>query len=172
MRNTIFVPNPSTPESHPVPESDQAPTTPLNMAQARNVPSEDTRGVDSQSIRSSHSLSSVTQPTVKHPEMHEPGLNASIIETVSAWFSDSQVTKAVVIGELALSYNNAGGTSQSGIESIRLENFPVLEKIATNNTFINQIASRSGEYTVDVSQIAHTSLAFKYQVRGPSVIYK
>ncbi|MCJ1398211.1 hypothetical protein MMC11_001408 [Xylographa trunciseda] len=164
VRNTIFVPNPPTPESQPVPELGQTPMTPLNMAQARNMPSEDTRGADSQSIRSSHSLSSVAQSTVRHPEMHEPGLNASIVETVSAWFSDSQITKAVVIGELALSHNNSGTAPRSGVESIRLENFPVLEKIATNNTFINQIESKSGEYTVDVSQIAHTSLAFKYQV--------
>ncbi|MCJ1388852.1 hypothetical protein MMC18_001702 [Xylographa bjoerkii] len=164
VRNTIFVPNPSTPESQPVPEPGQAPMTPLNMAQARNMPADDTRGADSQSIRSSHSLSSVTPSSVRHPEMHEPGLNASIIETVSAWFSDSQVIKAVVIGELALSHNISGNVPRSGVESIRLENFPVLEKIATNNTIINQIESKSGEYTVDVSQIAHTSLAFKYQV--------
>jgi hypothetical protein len=39
---------------------------------------------------------------VKHPEMHQPGFNASIVETVSAWFQHGQVTKAIVIGELAL----------------------------------------------------------------------
>ncbi|MCJ1380945.1 hypothetical protein MMC17_004054 [Xylographa soralifera] len=164
VRNTIFVPNPSSIESQPIPELSQAPMTGLNMAQTRNLPSEDIRGADSQSIRSSHSLSSVAQSTIRHPEMHEPGLNASIVETVSAWFSDSQVIKAVVIGELALSHNISGSAPRPGVESIRLENFPVLEKIATNHTFINQIESKSGEYTVDVSQIAHTSLAFKYQV--------
>ncbi|MCJ1288197.1 hypothetical protein MMC26_007552 [Xylographa opegraphella] len=164
VRNTIFVPNPSTIEDQTVPGSGQAPTTGLNIAQARNLPPEDIGGADSQSIRSSHSLISVAQSNIRHPEMREPGFNASIVETVSACFSDSQVTKAVVVGELALSYNGSGAASLSETESIRLDNFSVLEKIATNHTFIKQIESKSGEYTVDVSQIAHTSLAFKYQV--------
>ena len=95
--------------------------------------------------------------------MHEPGLNASIIETVSAWFTEGQVSRAVVVGEVGLVYNGSE-ISQTGTETIRLENFPVLEKVAPNPAFIHQVAARSGEYTVDLAQIGHTSLAFKYQV--------
>lgn len=103
-------------------------------------------------------------PTIKHPEMHQPGLNASIVETVSAWYSQSQVTRAVVIGELALTHNRVGTTSTSSSENIRLENFPVLEKVAPNPSFITQLPSRSGEYSVALSQIPRTTVAFKYQV--------
>lgn len=101
---------------------------------------------------------------IKHPEMHQPGLNASIVETVNAWFSQNQVTKALVTGELALAHNAGGATSASGTENIRLENFPVLEKVAPNPTFITQLPSRSGEYSVSLAQLARTTVAFKYQV--------
>ena len=96
--------------------------------------------------------------------MHQSGLNGSIVETVSAWFSNGQVTKAVVIGELALANIGPETQARSGTESIRLDNFPVLEKVAPNPTFITQIPSKSGEYVVDLSHLARTSVAFKYQV--------
>lgn len=96
--------------------------------------------------------------------MTQPGLNASVVETVSAWFSDAKVTRAVVIGELAMAYNAGGSSQTSSSENIRLENFPVLEKVAPNPGFITQAQSRSGEYSVDLSQITRTAVAFKYQV--------
>lgn len=96
--------------------------------------------------------------------MHHPGLNASIVETVSATFSRSQVIKAVVIGELALQHNPGENSTSSGSENVRLENFPVLEKVAPNPTFISQMPNRSGEYSVNLSQVSRPSVAFKYQV--------
>ena len=125
---------------------------------------DDGRGSDAQSIRSAHSLASLAHPVIKHPEMHEAGLNASIIETVSATFSGGQVTKAVVMGELALAYNGSEAKSESRTDTIRLENFPVLEKVAPNPTFISQVPSKSGEYNVNFAQLGRTSVAFKYQV--------
>ena len=74
------------------------------------------------------------------------------------------MTKAVVIGELALAHNPTDTSSQLATESIRLENFAVLEKVAPNPTFITQIPSKSGEYNVNLSQVSRTSVAFKYQV--------
>ena len=162
MRNTIFVPNPMTTDGHPIADATTGATTPINMVRGINNLGEDPRGADTQSIRSSHSLSSVSQGPVKHPEMHQPGLNASIIETVSATFEDGQITKSVVIGEVALAYN--GLVDHIRTETIRLENFPVLEKVAPNPTFVTQVPSKSGEYTLDLPQIARSSLAFKYQV--------
>ena len=134
----------------------------MNMTRTGTLPIDDTRNADTQSIRSSHSLSSQGASAVKHPDIHLPGLNASIIETVSAWFSNGQVTRATVIGEVGLAYN--GSDDHPKTEVIRLENFPVLEKVAPNPSFIEQVPSKSGEYTVDLSQIGRTSLAFKYQV--------
>ncbi len=100
---------------------------------------------------------------IRHPEMHQPGLNASVVETVSAWFAQGRITKAIVIGELALSHT-ASETSTHASETIRLENFPVLEKVAPNPNFISQIPSKAGEYSVNLSQISRTTVAFKYQV--------
>lgn len=115
-------------------------------------------------------MSSLANTAVRHPELTQPGLNVSVVETVSAWFSQGQVTKAAVIGELALAHNppaseKAPATPPLISDKIRLENFPVLEKVAPNPTFITQIPSRSGEYVVNLPQITpRTAVAFKYQV--------
>ena len=161
----MFVPNPSTPESQPFPDAGLAPLSPGgSAARGGKLNLEDPRGADTQSIRSSHSLSSISQAIVKHPEMHQPGLHASIVETVSAWLTEGHVTKAVVTGEVALAYTEARESQHKASETIRLENFPVLEKVAPNPTFITQVPSKSGEYAVDLAHIARTSVAFKYQV--------
>ncbi len=97
--------------------------------------------------------------------MLEPGLNTSIVETVSAWLEHGHITKAVVIGELALAYNPVGTEIASGTENIRLGNFQVLEKVAPNPTFIIHSSDRSaGEYGVTLGNISRTAVAFKYQL--------
>ena len=141
----------------------QAPS-PLSSPKQINLTAEEARGSDAQSIRSSHSMNSLTKTMMKHPEMRQPGLNASIVESVSAWFSNGQATKGTVMGELALVHNATETSPAIGSEIIRLENFPVLEKVAPNPTFVNQIPSKSGEYTINASQIPRTAVAFKYQV--------
>lgn len=164
VRNTVFVPSGQSLESAGLggPQAPSAP--PFNLSGVPPLPLDAQRGSDAQSIRSAHSMSSMTSTAVTHPQMRQPGLNASIVETVSATFEKSEVVKAVVIGELALQHNPSETTSSSGSENIRLENFPVLEKVAPNPTFISQIPSRSGEYSVNVSQVSRPSVAFKYQV--------
>ncbi|KAL8734966.1 MAG: hypothetical protein Q9181_002998 [Wetmoreana brouardii] len=161
VRNTVFVPSPQTPD---IPGFGEPSVPSQNTFGADSLSSEAPQGSDSHSIRSAHSVSSLAQPPAKHPELTEPGLNASVVETVSAWFSSGQVTKAVVIGELALAHNASEKTRANSSETIRLENFPVLEKVAPNPTFVTPILSRSGEYSVNVSQISRTAVAFKYQV--------
>jgi len=97
--------------------------------------------------------------------MHEPGLNSSLMETVSAWFEQGNVTKALVIGQVALAYNPIDLSAGSfGTDNIRLENFAVLEKVAPNPAFIEQVPNSPGNYTVDLSKITKTSVAFHYQV--------
>ena len=127
---------------------------------------EDYAASDTQSIRSQRSALSTRSTTVKHPELHSPGLNSSIVETVSAWFENSTITKAIVIGELALAYNptDVSAPAQFGSDNIRLEKFSVLEKVAPNPTFIEPIPDKTGEYSVDLSSITKTAVAFKYQV--------
>lgn len=164
MRNTVFVPSPQPSDLSGSGDSPFAPQGTFSTGKASSLSSEAPQGSDSHSIRSAHSATSLTQAVAKHPEMMDTGLNASVVETVSTWFSSGQVTKSVVIGELALAYNDPDAASAARSENIRLENFPVLEKVAPNPTFVNQIASRSGEYSVNLGQISRTAVAFKYQV--------
>lgn len=185
VRNTIFVPNPATPElqsigdAPPLPSAGSGSTAPSLPAAAplaqpaspafkpphRSLLSDDHTVSDTQSIRSGRSLSSSASTTVKHPDLHEPGLNASLVETVSAWFEQGNVTKAMVIGQVALAYNPVDlSAGPFGTESVRLENFPVLEKVAPNPAFIEQANDNPGNYTVDLSKITKTSVAFHYQL--------
>ncbi|KAF2495726.1 hypothetical protein BU16DRAFT_527494 [Lophium mytilinum] len=206
VRNTIFIPNPPTPEltsigessvppmpipavaSPPVPTSAPAPAPIVTPnASISSLPGspptataiapphspfklghrflgEDHASSDTQSIRSGRSLSSTGSMTIKHPDLHGPGLNSSLVETVSTWFEQGTITKAMVIGQVALAFNPLDLSSPFGTESIRLENFPVLEKVAPNPAFIEQVADSPGNYSVDLARITKTSVAFHYQV--------
>lgn len=123
---------------------------------------------DAGSIRSGRSLGSTQSQSSKHPELHEPGLNSSIIETVSAWFEEGQLTRSVTIGEIALAYNPTDFSSPFGHEAIRLDGFSNLEKVAPNPAFLAATSGQAGEYTVNLSGISKTAVAFKYQVLAPS----
>ncbi|KAF2478175.1 uncharacterized protein BDR25DRAFT_338818 [Lindgomyces ingoldianus] len=186
VRNTIFVPNPATPELTsigetsvpPIPSADSGsgsatfptpapppqPTSPAFKLPHRTLLSDDHAASDTQSVRSGRSLSSSASTTIRHPDMHEPGLNSSLVETVSAWFEQGNITKAMVIGQVALAFNPVDLSAPFGTDNIRLENFPVLEKVAPNPAFIEQVTDSPGNYTVDLSRITKTSVAFHYQV--------
>ncbi|KAF2203062.1 hypothetical protein GQ43DRAFT_500549 [Delitschia confertaspora ATCC 74209] len=186
VRNTIFVPNPASPEFTTIGENPIPPMPPLGSNNSAAFPSpgpppqptsppfqishrpmlldHNHAASDTQSVRSGHSLSSSASTTIKHPDMHRPGLNSSLVETVSAWFQHGTVTKAMVIGQLALAYNPVDLSTPFGTETIRLENFPVLEKVAPNPAFIEQVSDSPGSYTVDLARITKTSVAFHYQV--------
>jgi hypothetical protein len=119
---------------------------------------------DTTSVRSGHTMQGPV-PSV-HPDLYEPGLNASIIETVSAWFSEGTVTKSSVVGELALAHNPTPGAPVESLR-IRLDNFPVLEKVAANPHFVHENTDENrGQYEVQLASISRPmpTVAFKYQV--------
>lgn len=118
---------------------------------------------DNQSIRSATTTGS--QGGVKHPDLQETGLNSSVIETVSARFENGKLVNSSLIGEIALAYNPANFSSPFSNENIRLESFASLEKVAPNPAFINQIPDREGEYSINLSSLGKTQIAFKYQSR-------
>jgi F-BAR domain only protein len=198
VRNTIFVPNPEPPlpDNEPstisestlsaasgisapgatstgaavAPYADQSTASPIK---APATIQEERTLSDTTSIHSAQSLGTM----VHHPEMHEPGLNASVIETVSTWFSDGTVSKSFVIGEVALAYNGSQPTAAS--EMVRLDNFQVLEKIAPNPSFVSTAPASAkgkekatgteevaGQYSVSLSAIKRSTpvVAFKYQL--------
>ncbi|KAI9830840.1 MAG: hypothetical protein M1819_005365 [Sarea resinae] len=167
VRNTIFIPSPPAPESAGSAgvESPLPPSSPFKMGRAATLTSEEhATASDTQSIRSSRSLTSLTSAVIRHPEMHQPGLNSSIVEVVNASFEHGLVTKSTVMGEVALAYNPVDLSGNLGTEGLRLENFEVLEKVAPNPTIITPSVDKAGEYTVDLSHITRTSVGFKYQL--------
>ncbi|KAL2869326.1 uncharacterized protein BJX67DRAFT_26441 [Aspergillus lucknowensis] len=177
VRNTVFIPTTPT-QGNTVPgltmaQDSSEPASPSSPAKHTASPSNATDEhalSDTTSIRSSHTLHSISGP-VAHPELHEPGLNASIIETVNAWFSEGTATKSFVVGELALAFN---GVSEASVEKarVRLNNFQVLEKVAANPHFTREVKNqdqsddKTGEYDVILSNITRPAptVAFKYQV--------
>ncbi|KAF7193630.1 Cytoskeletal protein syp1 [Pseudocercospora fuligena] len=121
---------------------------------------------DNQSIRSGRSLQSTASHGMKHPELQEQGLNSSIIETVSARFEHGQIVSSSLVGEIALAYNPVNFSTSLGQETIRIENFASLDKVAPNPAFIAQSSGREGEYAVNLATITRTQIAFKYQLRA------
>lgn len=190
VRNTMFVPNPVEVATTRDPSSLGATAavstgaaaavagaadlvSPIKRAETPATIPEDRAVSDSTSIHSSHSLAGVVQ----HPELHSPGLNASIIETVTTSFSEGQVTKSSVVGEVALAYNATSDFPDAGTDTIRIENFQNLEKVAANPAFVTAMTSekgkerapgedRAGEYSVSLSSIRRPAptVALKYQL--------
>lgn len=119
---------------------------------------------DNQSIRSGRSLTSTgSQGGHRHPDLHESGLSASIIETVNARFENDQMSSSSIIGEIAMAYNPPDFSTPFGTDSIRLENFSNLEKLAPNPAFITPLPGKEGEYSVNLAGIKNSQVAFKYQ---------
>lgn len=180
VRNTVFVPN-SPAVGHetglPLGASAPMPVSPALSAKHATSPSnatDDHTVSDTTSIRSSHTLQGAPTP-ILHQDLHGPGLNASVVETVNAWFSEGAVTKSFVVGELALAYNPVPGASLDSMR-VRLNNFHVLEKVAANPHFVTEqkgtelTEDKRGEYNVTLPSITRASpmVAFKYQVHiGP-----
>jgi len=120
---------------------------------------------DTTSIRSGRSSVAGGDALSKHSDMGQQGLNVSMVETISAWFEQGAITRATVIGEMALAHNAGNFPSTSNSESIRIDNFSALEKVAPNPAFITQQGSQGGEYSVNLTNISHgPQIAFKYQV--------
>jgi len=131
----------------------------------RPFPGLDRADSDSQSIQSGRSSVMGGDALSKHAEMTQQGLNVSMVETISAWFEQGSVTRAVVIGEMALAHNAGSFPNTSSTESIRIDNFVALEKVAPNPAFISQQGSQGGEYSIDISSLSRApQIGFKYQV--------
>ena len=103
VRNTMYVPAPE------VSGNDISPSPGQNLGSNRAVASAtlstEHSTSDTQSIRSARSLTGGS--AIKHPDMHQPGLNSSIMETVSAFFENGEIRTGAVIGEIAFAYGHA-----------------------------------------------------------------
>ncbi|KAJ5826754.1 Fps/Fes/Fer/CIP4 homology [Penicillium robsamsonii] len=173
VRNTVFIASPSNelPPSSAGSESQQ-PTSPIRQMTSPSIAAstgtDDHAMSDTTSVRSGHTMHG-PGPSV-HPDLYETGLNASVIETVNAWFSEGNVTKSYIIGELALANNSIPGTAVDHTR-IRLDNFQVLEKVAANPHFVQEVTKdagddKRGEYDIQLGSISRPmpTVAFKYQL--------
>jgi hypothetical protein len=147
------------------PFSSSEPTSPPRQVARPAQLGSDLAG-DGQSIRSGRSLASTGSQAHRHPGFSDPGLNSSTIETVSARFENGHLVSSSVTGEIALAYNPPDFSTPFGTETIRLDNFSSLDKIAPNPAFISPFSDKDGEYAVNLSSISRTQVAFKYQTAG------
>lgn len=183
VRNTIYKPAPNVPETlgddtATSPTGAAAPVTGISRPPAMAALASES-SMDSQSVRSGTSLSNFAHS--KHPDMTEPGLNSSVIETVSAQFEDGEVKSVSIAGEIAFAHNSidaddskskdiharSGATSLTipAHETIRINNYERLEKIGPNRIFVqNASPDQPDQYALDLSHISKTSIAFSYRV--------
>lgn len=172
VRSTIFAPAPPVAESStataasvttattaPTPVSrsstfaSSSATTPTRPSAVAALASEGSVAgtSDTQSVRSATSLSSLAH--LKHIDSASPGLNTSIIETVSASFEDGGLKATHLAGEIAFSYNPTA-ESPGGTETIRIDNFALLESLGPNRIFV-QHTSAPDEFTLDTNHLQH-----------------
>ncbi len=102
----------------------------------------------------------------------EPGLRASITETVNVIMRSSEIQRVQITGEIHLSLRLSSMSQTGGPIHIRLTSFEQLEKIAPNPAFLAQVPDKPGEYFLN-SEVLSTAtqkgsakgtLLFKYQV--------
>ncbi|KAJ9630082.1 Suppressor of Profilin deletion [Knufia peltigerae] len=184
VRNTMYVPSGTEPfaASPSMPRTGPPVTIPSGGNPADNIASPIQRpppaaiihedhglGSDTTSIHSSRSLAGPTH----HVDLHEPGLNASIVENVHSWFTEQGITKCLVLGEVAFAYNPPP-SGESGQEIIRVQHFELLDKVAANPIFLTQVKptgdalaeEQAGSYTVATPAIRRPSpmIGLKYQL--------
>ncbi|KAI0109958.1 Muniscin C-terminal mu homology domain-containing protein [Daldinia grandis] len=167
VRNTIYVPAPvsegsATEHQHPFPPLHAISSKPVGFATLTSEAS--VAGTsDTQSVRSGNSLSSTIH--VKHPDMHEPGLNSSVMETVSATFENGEVRGVKVNGEIAFSYNASDSFNLPTHLPIRINNFATLDVIGPNRIFVtNDTPDHPEQFTLDLSHLHKTSIGFSYRL--------
>ena len=123
---------------------------------------------DSPSVAAAGGLSQSTMATST-----EPGLRASLTETVNVIMKSSSTSKVQVSGEIHLSLRSTDINSNSGPIHIRLNAFESLEKIAPNPAYLAQVPDKPGEYFLNSEVLANASrssgnpkgtLLFRYQV--------
>lgn len=166
VRSTIYIPPPHEPTSdQPFPPSPALPPQFSKPSGSTGLVSEASIAAtsDTQSVRSGNSLMSLAH--FKHPDMHGPGLNSSIIESVSASFENGEVTSAKINGEIAFQCNDAAPGTLSQ-ESIRINNFTQLEAIGPNRIFVQSVPEKPDEFTVEISHMAKTTTVFNYRVHS------
>lgn len=162
MRNTVF--------GGEIPELSPQPTGTLSevrqpVARQTSLASVSSHNpFDSPSLPTASGLSSSVMATST-----DPGLRASITETINVITKGGNVERIQITGEIHLSLR---ASTQSGPIHLRLDQFEQLEKIAPNPAYLAQVPDKPGEYFLNSEVLASATgraspkgtLLFKYQV--------
>ncbi|KAK9390618.1 Muniscin C-terminal mu homology domain-containing protein [Lipomyces mesembrius] len=124
--------------------------------------------------RMESTTSTITSPTsstkaaAEHPqESIVPGLSSSIVETVHLSLQNGVPTRALIVGEIALSFSSTTTTSPS-LAPLRLTNTSGLARVMPNQSLLVPSES-AGEYIVDAAALSSApAIAFKYSITSPS----
>ncbi|KAF5644586.1 SYP1 with a potential role in actin cytoskeletal organization [Fusarium sp. NRRL 52700] len=171
VRHTMYVPPPNLPESGTDSSLSARPTSPSfaqslskGSAVAALASEASIAGTsDTQSVRSGHSLGGLNHP--QHANMTAPGLNASIIESVSATFEDGVVKSTTITGEIAFVNNHSDSGDVKSSETIRINNFSALERIGPNRIFVtNSSPDHNDQFSMGLDHITQNAPAFSYRV--------
>ena len=125
---------------------------------------------DSPSLAATGGLSASTMATSS-----DPGLRASMTETVNVIMKAGTISRIQVSGEIHLSLRSTDISPNSGPIHIRLNAFESLEKIAPNPAYLAQVPDKPGEYFLNSEVLANATsrtgssnnkgtLLFRYQV--------
>ncbi|KAK4688886.1 hypothetical protein P7C73_g1218, partial [Tremellales sp. Uapishka_1] len=107
----------------------------------------------------------------------EPGLRASMTETINVVMKNSEIQRVQLNGEIHVSLRVSPDAQQGPIH-LRLSAFEQLEKVAPNPAFLAQVPDRPGEYLLNSEVLASATqasgagskkgtLLFRYQVHVP-----
>lgn len=135
--------------SSPPPAAPVAADTQSLLSEGSNVP-----------VSSAPVSAPIAGATLVHPPLPTgPGLNASIVEVVSAVVKDGNVSRAQLVGEIALNYRG-----DSPYATVRVSNQKIFDYISANEEFVKAIDSSKGLYKVSLNSIANgpESIGFKF----------
>ncbi|RKF56663.1 putative saff domain-containing protein [Erysiphe neolycopersici] len=160
----------STPSSPTATASVKAPTLSKNPS-IEKFPS---LPLDNASIRSGKSWKN--QVPARHPEMHNPGLNCSIIETVSCSFNGENPISTSINGEIAFTYNlckniNVEQSMALDHETIKIYDISNLEMILPNKSLAQPVSSECKDhFLINLSLISSKILiGFTYRIHSPDI---
>ena len=113
---------------------------------------------------------------VNELSLRDPGLRASITETISLIMRNGEVQRVQINGEIHLSLRLGSPSQSAGPIHIRLSSFEQLEKIAPNPAYLAQVPDKPGEYFLNSEVLASATqkataqgtLLFRYQVHVPA----
>lgn len=105
-----------------------------------------------QSMLSSASAAraAAVDPFATAANLSASGISTAITETVNVLFSGKELTKIMVVGEIAISLKDVTSTDPV---HIRIDSFEQLEKAAPNPAFLTSMYGRPGEYKLDLGAL-------------------